>query len=140
MLSFSKDDFIKDYIESKPSWMVTLNNGQDVYQDDGRYEPFNSWTRLYYYCLNNNLYITNMQIGFRNNIKQLKPNKDGYYFCNIARGVFGIKKTFQLFLVGFLENEKLFLTKWKVPEMLMDTTEIRYPENTFTCLIRKPNE
>ena len=136
-LSFSCDNFIQNYIECNPSWMVVLNNGTTVYQDDGRFEPNSAWERLGIYCKQNGLYITDMQIRFRTNIKKLPSNKDGYFFCKMARGMFGGPKTLHLFLVGYLEDGLLNLTKWKVPEMLEETSEIRDPAGADICLIAK---
>lgn len=137
VISTIHDDYIRDYIEQNACWVVTLNDGTTVYQDDGRYEPYSAWIRLYQHCAKTKSYITHMRIGFRDNIKQLPPNQEGYFFCKMARGCFGMEQTMQLFLVGYLKSDLLYLTKWKTPEMLDDGCETRDTSKAGECLIRR---
>ena len=135
------DDFVLNYRESIPSWSVVLNNNESIYQDDGRPNcfPASAWKRLKIYCEINNLYITNMYFGFRDNIYSLPSDKDGYFFSKGALGCFGSLKTTHFFIVGTLTNDILEVTYWKVPEMLKEQTETRNVEQSKECLITKNN-
>jgi len=139
MLCFNEDEYSQSFAEGNPRWVVTLNNGQTVYQDDGRpgVSPHSAWIRLKEYCNKNKLYITNFSFGFRSNKKTLEPNADGYYFCKGSRGAFGASKTLQLFFIGTLINNVLSVSCWKVPEMIREKTEIRNHNEANECLIRK---
>ena len=133
------DEYMVNYAESNPIWIVILNNGETVYRDDGRpgLSVHNAWRRLYHYCEENNLYIVSMTIGFRDNRYALAANADGYYFSLGARGMFGGDKTTQLFFVGTLKDEVLLVTCWQVPAMMQEESEVRSVEKCGECLIQK---
>ena len=136
------DEFMQNYAECCPRWEVVLNNSERIYQDDGRanIEPQSSWLRLNNYCKENNLYIKEMVIMFRDNVFALPSNMNGYFFSKGARGMFGSTRTMQLFFVGTLQNGSLEVSCWKVPEMLKEWTETRDPEKAGECLIKKTTE
>lgn len=138
MICTKRDDFIIDYQEQLPSWIVTLNSGVTVYQDDGRpgIEPHSAWERLYNHCQETNDYIVSMTIKFRSNMHQLSSNADGYYFSKGARAGFAFP-TMQLFFVGTLQNNRLIVTCWKTPEMLKEESEERNPNEAGICLIKR---
>ena len=133
------DEFMQIYAEGHPRWEVVLNNNERIYQDDGRADikPQSAWLRLNNYCKENNLYIKEMTIMFRDNVFALPPNMDGYFFSKGARGMFGSTRTMQLFFVGTLQNGRLEVSCWKVPEMLKEWTEERNPSEAGECLIQK---
>jgi hypothetical protein len=133
------DEYMIHYAEGNPIWIVTLNNGETVYRDDGRpgLLTHNAWRRLYHYCEENSLHIISMTIGFRDNRYALTPNADGYYFALGARGMFGGSKTTQLFFVGTLQNTSLVVQCWRVPEMLEEESEVRSLEGCGECLIQR---
>lgn len=138
MICTQEDDFTQWYAEGNVRWIVSLNNGQVVFQDEGRPGLENSaWLRLKNYCESNNLYITGMSIGFRSNRYNLESNADGYYFAKGARGMWGAPKTIQLVFVGVLIGEKLRVSCWKCPEMILEKTESRNIDESTQCLIRK---
>lgn len=138
MICIQEDEFTQWYAEGHTRWIVSLDNGQTVFQDDGRPGLENSaWLRLKEYCENNNLYITNMSIGFRSNRYNLEPNADGYYFAKGVRGMWGAPKTIQLIFVGILIDEELRVSCWKSPEMILEKTELRNIDESTQCLIRK---
>jgi hypothetical protein len=138
MICTTHDNYIENYVETYPSWEVKLASGLTVFQDDNRggCAPHSAWARLHQYCLDNNDHIVPMKIRFRNNIHHLPSDADGYYFSKGARGSF-FSPTMQLFFVGVLNDGKLEVTCWKVPEMLREQTEERDPEQAGICLIRK---
>lgn len=133
------DDFMVDYIERKARWEVKLNNGEKIYQDDGRpgVQPYSAWRRLRKYCEENQLYIIEMLFGFRSNTYSLPSNADGYFFSHGSRGCFGSTRTIFLFHVGVLQNGILNVTCWKTPEMLKENTECRDITKVGECLIQK---
>ena len=63
------DEFMVNYAEGNPIWIVTLSNGETIYRDDGRpgLLTHNAWRRLYHYCTEYYLHIVSMTIGFRDN-------------------------------------------------------------------------
>lgn len=132
------DNFIRDYQEMNPHWIVWLSSGLAVYQDDGRPGFSKSaWERLHDYCKENNDYIVDMSFGFRDNKRSLPSKADGYFFCKGAMGCFGMKKTIQHYIVGTLKDNKLVVTRWRVPEMFEQETEQRDPEKAGICLIKR---
>ena len=136
MICTEYDDYVRDYQEMYPSWVVGLHSGLVVYQDDYRVEPYSAWERLYNYCQENNDFIQSMRIQFRSNVHQLPDHADGYYFSKGVRGCWGMTKTMQLFFVGILNQGVLNVTCWKVPEMMKEVTEERDPTKAGICLIR----
>ena len=114
------DSYVADYAEGNPQWRVVLNNGEHVYQDDhrpGEY-PTSAWLRLHEYCQENNLYIVDMNIRFRDNAYALASNADGYYFSLGVRAGLSCPVSMPLFFVGTLQNGVLMVQCWKVPEMM----------------------
>jgi hypothetical protein len=138
MICTKRDNFVENYQEANPCWIVWLASGLVVFQDDGRPgEKHSAWVRLREYCWQSNDYITDMIIKFRSNSHRLPSNADGYYFSHGARGGFGMDKTLQLFFVGTLRHNILQVECWKVPEMLKEKVEERDPEKAGICLISK---
>jgi hypothetical protein len=133
------DEFMQNFAEGTPRWEVVLNNNERIFQDDGRpgMQPVSAWERLYHYCQQNGLYITSMRIMFRDNVYELPSNKDGYFFSKGIRGILGELVNFHLFIVGYLENDQVCVTCWKVPELIPEWTDIRDPEKAGLCLITK---
>jgi len=141
MICTELDQYAQDYQELYPSWVVWLNNGTTVFQDDNRpgVEPHSAWNRLHSHCLYTGEYITSMQIKFRSNAYMLPQNADGYYFSKGVRAGFSNTKTLQLFFVGILNQGVLNVTCWKVPEMMKEKTEEREVDENNICLIRNKN-
>jgi len=139
MICTEVDQFIVEYQEMYPSWIVWLDSGLVVYQDDYRQnvKPYSAWERLGTYCKQNDDHIVNMVIQFRTNQHPLPTSADGYYFSKGARGGFSMSKTMKLFFVGTLQQDKLSVTCWKVPEMLQELTEERNPNEAGICLIKR---
>jgi hypothetical protein len=133
------DEYLINFFECRPHWEVMLNNGEYIYQDDGRPNvwPISAWKRLRAYCEDNNLHIISMVFMFRDNRFSLPSNMDGYYFSLGARGMFGSPITMELFFLGTLQNGVLEVQCWKTPEMLHEYTEQRDPEKAGECLIKR---
>lgn len=131
------NEFISDLWEHRPRWEVVLSDGLKVYQDDGRLDvKKSSWQRLREYCIEYNLHISSFKIGFRDNVKYLPPEKDGYFFRNMAKCFFGggIKRHF---VVGYQENNIVKVSVFSVPEMVLDYEEEREIDLEDLSLISK---
>lgn len=139
MICTTEDNYVLEYRETMPSWIVWLNSGLAVFQDDGKpgVEEYSAWIRLRNYCQETGDYIVGMMIRFRSNTHSLPENADGYYFGKGARGSFELPKTHQLFYVGTLQNDVLNVECWKVPEMLYEYTEQRPIDEDNPCLIKR---
>lgn len=138
MISTFEDDFVQNYKLGNPRWVVHLNNGTTVFQDDGRPGlSENAWLRLKKYCEENKLYIVRMHVQNRSNVKRLPSEMDGYVFRKGVRGVFGVDGTTNLFFTGWLSQDVLTVQKWRVPEMILENTEIRCINSMKDVLIKK---
>jgi len=139
MICTTKDQYIVNYQETYPCWVVTLSSGLVVFQDDFRpgIEPHSAWERLYHYCHANDDYISKMIVRFRSNVQSLPENADGYYFSKGVRaGIYAVR-TLHLFFTGTLNNGLLEVQCWKVPEMIPELIEERDPHKAGLCLISK---
>lgn len=122
MICTTYNERLHDLWEHQPRWEVILDDGTKVYQDDG--PGLSAWERLKKYCKLNNRSISSMKIGFRDNVISLPENKDGYFFRKMARGYFG-GGTSLFFLVGYIENDRTVVKKYRVPEMIMEEESYR---------------
>lgn len=102
-------------------WTATLNNGLVVYQDDGReiYEESSSWLRLIEYCKKNSVYLTGFQIQFRDHIERLPDNALGYFFSKGVSATWGVERTFNQFITGYIDEGQVKIKKWLVPELIV---------------------
>src|SRR5688572_3270325 len=122
-----------DYIREKLRWIVTLSNGENIYQDDdrpGEDEP-KTWLRLKQYLIDNSLKIVGFKIQFCSHIEQAAPeNATGYYFAKKigAYGFGGQNIMNNYYVVGYLDNDRIYTTDWMVPEIIpiaKDSREIK---------------
>lgn len=139
MISFEEDAYIQNMYEGNTRWIVTLNDGRSVYQDDGRpgLDKESAWERLYYFCQETGLYITGMRLQFRSHVEHLEPNKEGYFFCKSILGSPFMEKNFHYFVAGYLENGIIYTRTWKIPELIVYEEERRIPKDQDVCLIRR---
>jgi hypothetical protein len=123
MISFEEDDYINEQKEHSARWVVELSDSSNVYYDDFRpgVEDHSSWSRLKAYCDQNNLHITSMYLQFRSHYESVEPNKEAYFFSKMARGVLVQEQqsTYLFFLVGFLEEGKVKIYKYSIPELIV---------------------
>jgi hypothetical protein len=123
MICEKEDNFLED----KTIWVAVLSNGQTVYQDDNRidYEEKSAWLRLKRYISENQLKIKTFYIKFRSNTVLSTPSDaSGYFF---SKGIMGSVATSNVFyyLVGHIENGKVYIKKFKIPELLCFDQEVR---------------
>ena len=116
----TEDDYVKERFEDQPRWVARLSNGLTVYQDD--YRPnlteYSAWRRLRQYCKSNSVQISELKLQFRSHVEDV-PKGDGYYFARGAGAWFG-KPTDHFFVVGFVKNDIIYKTWWRIPELLKD--------------------
>lgn len=138
-VSKSLDQYVNQYGDSNPAWVVELSNGETIYQDDERpgLEPSSAWKRLGEYCKNNDLHIQNMKIKNRSNAHEIGAGHDGYFFCKSAGAFMFGDETIHSFIVGTLNDGKLRVRKWAMPDMSPDRFEERDPFANPECLIAK---
>ena len=140
-LSCHEDEYIKNKYEGETRWIVVLNNGLTIYQDDDRPEVFpnSAWERLRIYCMETGNFITNMRLQFRSHTEHLPDNADGYYFVKSVLSGFGMNRTLSYFVVGVLINNIIKVTHWKIPELIPTEYEDREVKENDICLISKSN-
>lgn len=139
-----EDEVIANNIEGHSRWVAKLSNGENIYQDDFRtYDNFSderrysTWTRLRYYCYDNNLYIVGMLLQFRSNVQHLPENAEGYYFCKSILGSLASAKNWHFFVAGAVQNGILTVNRWRVPELIVTEQEVREIKKDDICLILK---
>lgn len=135
MLVFVEDDREVDFREGNARWVVTLSNGQKVY--DNNRENVSTWVELHDYCYTNGLYITDMYVHFRSNHYHLPSNKDGYFFSKLVLGGLLEESNSYSFLLGYEENDSIIVHKIRVPDLTLQTIENRDPSNMNYQLISK---
>lgn len=125
------DDFIRDTDTTR--WIVQLCNGDTVYQDDERPGfDLTAWERLVNHCKHSGLYIVGMKLQFRSHIEVIEPNADGYFFRKSILGSLGKPgdkrpPDVHYYLVGVLKDDILTVSKWRVPELIVEGVEERDP-------------
>lgn len=128
MIATSIDDpYISSIYYNEPIWVALLSDNTKVYMDNNNpiYEETSAWLRLKTYCQNNNLNIKSLTFQFRSNIiKPLPEDAEGYFFRNGLMG-FPNGLNIGLFFAGYLKDEKVYITRIGVPEMLIIENEIR---------------
>lgn len=114
------------YVREIPRWVVELNDGTTVYQDDGRpgREPSSAWVRLGMSCRETGRFIVDMRLQFRSNIFPMEPGRAGYYFGKVAFGVWG-GGSYEGFLAGWLDGDGVEIRHVKVPELMLLRAERR---------------
>ena len=138
MLSFTEDGYILDKFEQEVRWIAKLSDGRRVFQDDDRpgLEEISAWLRLKAYIDNNELNIDNITLQFRSHMVSVNNEPvDGFFFRKAALGVWGSDRSFNLYNFGTLKNNKLYVTKWYVPELEVYGTEEREIEPHLDSII-----
>lgn len=130
------NDYLENNREYLTLWIATLNNGETAYQDD---REGSGWLKLKSYCQANGLYIVNFRITFRNCHHHLSSGESGYYFINSAGILYGTNKTFLYYVVGVVREGKIHIERIKIPELMVEETEIRPIIGNEECLIMRPS-
>jgi hypothetical protein len=140
-----EDDFIRqqELDRGEAHWVAELSNGETIYQDDSRpgESPPQAWFRLASYLKGTaGLRIVSLGLRFRTNrLKSILPaNSDGYFFSRSAIGFLHQAGTLGFFMMGYLQKDKVMVSRWKVPELLLISEEERDVKNCERFLIRNP--
>lgn len=125
MISFEIDSFIEDRDET--IWFALLSDGRTVYQDDGRPElaEFSAWKRLKKFCEENHLFVKKVYIKFRSHTESMPESSDGYFFRYGAMGSPADDKLYKYYICGPIINSQIHVTKWRIPEIIVESTEVR---------------
>lgn len=140
-LFFEEDDVIYNSVEGNTRWIAYLSDGRKVYQDDFREYEFNderrysTWVRLKHFCEKEKIDIVGMLLQFRTNKIALEENADGYYFCKSVLGAFGMERNIHFFVTGHVKNNKIHIKRWQIPELVIDSEEVREIKENDLCLI-----
>lgn len=132
------DEFVRDSLR----WVVALNNGETIYQDDDRegVEPASAWIRLKEYCTRHGIWIVRMWLQFRSHVVPILPDDaPGYFFVKLAFGVWGDQKSYDAYIAGTLDGDIVRTACYKVPELeLMGVSERPANPASPTLIVRHP--
>lgn len=111
-------------------WIAELSNGETIYSDDDRpgEENWNAWSRLKNYVEVNNLKINKLKLKYKSNEISLPDNAEGYFFMHGAKALLTNEYQHRVtcYIVGYVENNQIHITWYKVPELWVEETEIRH--------------
>lgn len=140
-LFFEEDEVIFNSVEGNTRWVATLSDGRKVYQDDFReYEfdderRYSTWVRLRDFCKKEKIDVVGILLQFRTNKIALEQNAEGYYFCKSVLGAFGMDRNIHFFVTGHVRDGKIHVKKWQVPELIVESEEVREIRENDLCLI-----
>lgn len=114
----------REHIVHNTLWVVDLNDGRRIYQDDANES---SWLDLKRYLYDNrDYYITNMFLQFRDHYESVGYEKDYYFFSKKLLGQFGGINIYSYYVAGISENGKTMVVKhYKIPDLIIDETDVR---------------
>jgi hypothetical protein len=136
-LTREDDEFVRDRLR----WVVTLNNGETIYEDDGRegVEPASAWVRLKEYCQAGGFWIIEMWLQFRSNRVEVKPaDAEGYFFVKEAFGVWGAEESYSAYIAGAIQGDNLMVSRYKVPELVLLEEQVRPLNRESPTVICRP--
>ena len=119
------DDFIlNEFDYGRAVWVCTLSNGEVVYQDDNKYGYDDvAWKRLQKYCLDKSVHPIHMGIRFRSHYEDCGTSSIGFFF---RRGIkAGLDYTNHYYIVGRIEQDKVYTKKFRVPKLLLEEEDVR---------------
>lgn len=139
-VSRQRDNYIQDIENHKPHWHAYLTNGEEVFDDDGRLNLYNnplpaSWIRLKEYCESKNIGIDRIYLRFRSHYEHIEK-ADGYMFKRGSLGSPGMK-TRNFFVIGRVVKDKIYVQKWKIPELIVEEEDIRDLKDNLEWTILK---
>jgi hypothetical protein len=139
-----EDEYSRELWLNSALWTAELSNGEFVVQDDGRpgLKPESAWLRLGEYVRQNNLRIVGLSIRFRNEPPIVLPrDAKGYFFRKSLGAFLYTEHIFQFYIIGYLDNHLVRVSKYKVPEMILVEQSDRDAEDegmVGPSLIRNP--
>ena len=142
MVSKEYDSYIQD--KDHPIWILELSNGEKIFQDDGRYKVTKNidgkdividddpaWIRAKKYIEDNKLSIDGVVLRFRNNIVRVFSNLNNSVMFTrcVGRAAFTENETMfiqepnQYYKIGVVSDGRVYVKKYKVPELIFETDE-----------------
>tara|TARA_R110000824_G_scaffold143199_1_gene310729 strand:+ start:2441 stop:2956 length:516 start_codon:yes stop_codon:yes gene_type:complete len=120
--------YSREWLEQNDSagWQVQLSTGEMVYEDDDRpgFIP-SAWERLCLHCSETGSHIESMWIRFRDHVECVGTEQDGFYLFKEIRHHPSWEKPEFYYIAGVLHDETIHCTKWRLPEILVDSYEKR---------------
>ena len=138
-VSKSINSYVNVYADSNPIWIAELNNGEMIYQDDGKPDchPESAWLRLKEYCEQNDLSIKSISVKNRSIQKQIVSDADSFTFCKSAGALMFGGQTSHSFVFGYVNDGVYRAKKVNLPEMIIDRPEKRNIEDYRNLIIRR---
>lgn len=131
----TEDDYTRERWLDSVRWTVLLSNGEQVIQDDNRpgVEPASAWLRLGQYVCEQGLVIEGLTLQFRSEPPVRLPERaEGYFFRKSLGAFLTSQATLGFYLVGHLEDGRVLVRRYKVPEMILVGLEARDPNDHET--------
>jgi hypothetical protein len=138
------DDFVRELQDDRRTavWRAHLTDGTEVWMDDGRpgSDPPSAWLRLRERVAKTGARITGLSLQFRSHKQEniLPADADGYFFRKSALGFLTGTETVESYLVGHLTGGRLFVQRWRVPELVLVEEVERDPAEAGESLIVNP--
>ena len=138
------DDYVRELQDDRKTavWKAKLSDGRVVYMDDGRpgMEPSSAWLRLRRLVEETGVRVVGLSLQFRSHQQEniLPADAEGYFFRKSALGFPTGTDTIESYLVGHLTEGRLFVQRWRVPELVMVEEQERDPAEARESLIVNP--
>lgn len=117
-------DQIDDYIADKPIWIVTLDNGRKIYQDDYREGscPPQAWLRLKKHCFELKTKIKHVQARFKSHLINPVPNDCLLYSFIKSLVNINLTSNIHCYSFGYLTSQlEFYIARWMVPELELES-------------------
>jgi hypothetical protein len=132
-----------EFIQAKVKWVVELEDGSKIYQDDGREdedEP-KAWIRLGKYVKDTGKNIVGISVQFWDHVEKVADKADGYYYIKSVSAYSSCDRTFEHFVIGTYDKNtgNIQTNKWLVPEILNVGSDVRTTTEDDPSLIINPH-
>lgn len=142
---FGEDDFTRrlEIDSGMALWRAELSDGRVIVQDDGRpgQEPPQAWYRLGDELVKQDLRLVRFWLQFRTNHKRgiLPRDAEGYFFRKSAIAQLNTKEVRYSYLIGHLQNGKVMVQRWSVPDLTHIETVAREPVGDRSLILNRRN-
>lgn len=143
MKSLICESMTAEEIRNYLTWIASLSNGQTAFQKDEHpdMEFSNSWLGLKKYCEDNQIYVKDLYLRFRDHLEPIAKNADGFFFIkSILGNITGYCQNFYHTGAYYEGKNHIKVDKWLIPEILVLEHQDRLIDETvLPSLIRKVN-